>query len=104
MSKIKVYPQLPKSDIEAGQIAELSDADTPTYEEMLSRLKTIMTRQIRNIGVAVVKGPLNQTDAKSLVDLVKLVSTLAHDEARLAAEMTDEELERIANEGKPQDS
>lgn len=65
-----------------------------SYEDMLLRTKEILNREITNLMLESSKGKLGAKSAQDLVNLVKVLHSLAKDENDRAAAMSEEDLKK----------
>jgi uncharacterized membrane protein YvbJ len=69
-----------------------------TPDRLKEQLKTVLARDIAHLLTASFDGKLNQTESQSLITYFKVVSDLNKEDKENMSSMTDEELERLANE------
>jgi hypothetical protein len=69
-----------------------------TPDKLKEQLKTVLARDIAHLLTASYDSKLNQVESQSLVTYFKVVSDLGKEEKEEMSSLTDDELERIANE------
>lgn len=92
---MKRYPTKSNTEIPVEAPASAGSIDAFDVEDLLSKAKEVIRRDVTNLMIESSKGKLSPTSSKSIIDYVKALNELKEQELSILNELTDEELKKL---------